>query len=36
MKPIGFSSDHVTLVAVAIRVAIIVIIALTGVASAHS
>jgi hypothetical protein len=36
MKPMGFSSDHAALVAVAVRIAIIVIIALTGVASAHS
>jgi hypothetical protein len=36
MKPMGFSSDHVALVAVAMRVAIVVIIALAGVASAHS
>jgi hypothetical protein len=36
MKPIGFSSDTLALVAVAARIAIIVIIALTGVASAHS
>jgi hypothetical protein len=36
MKPIGFSSDHVALVTVVVRIGMIVIIALTGVASAHS